>query len=50
MGSEWANERMTGKAHGIKQDVYGMKQDKRSRSILSQILLYPVCFANNETM
>jgi len=30
-----ANERMAGKAHGIKQDVYGMKQDKRSRLILS---------------
>ncbi len=29
------NERMIGKAHRIKQDVYGMKQDKRSRSILS---------------
>jgi hypothetical protein len=28
--SEWL-----GKAHGIKQDIYGMKQDKRSRLILS---------------
>ena len=48
-----ANERVTGKAHGIEQDVYGMKQDKIPfnpvlNPVVSGVLLYR--FTNNETM